>query len=423
MIYEIFIFVASLLGRIASVYNRKARKFFSLRKGEIDRIEEYFRNNPGNRVIWFHSASAGEFEQAKPIIEYLKKDREEIRIVASFFSPSGFEAGIKYREIDLCFNLPLDYRRNIKRLLNCIKPEIIIYSKYDIWHNLSTLANRRDIKLIMISATIPESSLRHRFPFRIFFSRTYGLFCRIYAISKEDALRFIRIIGRGKKGIVIISGDTRFDRVKTVLKKKPIAMTDMILRDKEHQYIIAGSTYEVSENKLLNVAMRLRDGGEKAIFILVPHEVDSENIDRIKENIKSRGFMPIIYSKSKDPILLKEEEMLIVDVQGVLAYLYEIADIVFIGGSFKGSVHSVLEPAIFGKPILTGPFIKNAFEAISLKDIGGLSVCRNEDELYKMIKTLMDDKLRNNMSKRVKEYFNENLGACRYIIHDMKKFI
>lgn len=421
MLYELIIFLASILGRVLSLFDKKLERFFSLRKCELTRVEEFFRNRSNKRILWFHSASAGEFEQAKPLIEYLSKNRSDVLIVASFYSPSGYDAGSKYDKIDFCFNLPLDYRKNTKRLLDCINPQIIIYSKYDVWTNLTVEAARKGIELILISGAIPKTSLRYRWPFRFFFARAYRNLSRIYAISEWDAQRFRKIIGCDRESIVIVSGDTRFDQVKVVVENIHINAKRIILKKDESIYIIAGSTYEASEKILIRMLKRLRYYGKDVRLVLVPHDVDLRNIQRLKKMIRSWGFVPVSFSNSKLPITTHNNEVLIVDAFGVLAALYEFADIVFVGGSYKGSVHSILEPAIFGKPILTGPFIDNAYEAIALKEIGGLKVCKGVDEFYQeSARLIQDSDFRESVSGIVRDFFKNNLGATQFIIEDMK---
>lgn len=389
MIYEIIIFIASLFVRMLSIFDKKLKRFLSLRRGEIDRVEEFFRARKTERVIWFHSASAGEFEQAKPLIEQIRKESKEDIIIASFFSPSGYEAGLKYKKIDFCFNLPLDYKRNVRRLLDCINPSSIIYSKYDVWANLTHEAALRSIKMFLISASLPKKSFRYRFPFSLFFARSYSLLSRIYAVSDWDAKRLKRIVA--KEESIIVSGDTRFDQIKSVLERSSIRKENIINNDEDSVIIIAGSTYSMSEKRLLSCINRVKREVQVRL-VLVPHEVDIDNIKRLKKLVKSFGFESVCFSESATPITIKDNEILIVDALKVLALLYKEADIVFVGGSFKGSVHSVLEPAVFGKPIVTGPYIQNASEAIALRDIGGLKTCANNDELCQQIENLIMDK-------------------------------
>jgi 3-deoxy-D-manno-octulosonic-acid transferase len=424
MFYELVIFFGSIIARLISLSDRKIALFFSLRKGEIERIADFFSSQKKNKnkVIWFHSASAGEFEQAKPLIEHFNKSIKNSTIIASFFSPSGYEAGLKYEKIDFCFNLPLDYRKNCKSLLNHIQPYIIIFSKYDVWLNLTRAAHESGAKLALISATLPGKSKRYKLPYRLFFRRAYHLLDRIYAISDTDANRFIKMTGSGKN--ITVSGDTRFDRVKTVITGNVRKSEKIMQKTKGCIYLVAGSTYKISEHKLVQVIKRLIAEGRKIKLILVPHEINPDNILRVEKLIVMHGLHPVLFTKSTRPVDLKNNEVLIVDAYRVLAGLYAEADIVFIGGSFKGSVHSVLEPAIFGKPILSGLHIGNAHEALALEKIGGLTVCADSNLLYLKIRELIDnEKFRKNISKKVISFFNSNTGASKFILKDIRKII
>ncbi|MBN2403940.1 MAG: hypothetical protein JXN64_16310 [Spirochaetes bacterium] len=422
MLYEILIFFGSIAARVIALFDNKMAKFFLLRKGEEKRVAEYFESikNKNKKVIWFHASSAGELEQAKPLIDNFKFSKKNLLIAASFFSPSGYKAGLKYGKIDFCFNLPLDYRKNAKMLLDCINPQIIIYSKYDVWTNLTVEAKKRKVRLALISATLPEKSLRYRFPFSNFFTKAYQSLDRIYAISEEDAVRFEKI---ADKKSIIISGDTRFDRIKTVIDNTHLKSKNIIKKQRGFTYIIAGSTYKICEKNLLNALKQLNDKDSRVILILVPHEIDPGNIERLNKLVASKGYRPVNYAKVSHPVLLKEQEILIVDAFGVLARLYKEADIVFVGGSYKGSVHSVLEPAIFGKAILTGPHIGNSYEALKLKELGGLMVCSDSYGLYSKIVELLEESCRKDASGKVSQFFKKSTGASKLILKDIEKLL
>ena len=425
MIYSFVIIIGMLISKIVAIFDKKMRKFFLLRNEEFSRIEKYFtqKKNKNNKVIWFHAASAGEFEQAKPLIEKFKSTLKNTQIIASFFSPSGYEAGIKYAKLDFCFNLPIDFRKNANRLLDSIRPYIIIYSKYDVWTNLTVEAHKRGVKLALISATLPAKSFRHRFPFRMFFSKAYSLLNKIYAISEADAKRF-RKMTNYRHNEILAPGDTRFERVKNVIDRSRSKVKNILLKEKDSFYIVAGSTYKKSEKKLITAMKRLGLDGTRVRLILVPHEINSENIRTLKKSITSSGFNPVCYSETSIPVSIKDNEILIVDVFGILAILYKEADVVFVGGSFKGSIHSVLEPAVFGKPILTGPYISNSYEAIKLRESGGLILCKNKNELYNGISSLLNDKdYRLKTCQITKNFFNKNTGAVKFILKDIKSLL
>ncbi len=422
MLYSLIIFTGSSIARILSIFHKKTRRFFTLRKDEVGRIEEHFKGIGNKKVIWFHAASAGEFEQAKPVIEKIRECKDDYYIVTSFFSSSGYDAGLKYANIDFCFNFPLDYLRDIKRLLDCINPGLIVYSKYDVWKNLTLEASRRGVKILLMCGTLPKQSNRHRWPFRIFFRRIYSQLDRIYAISEFDSKRFNRMLGNDSN--VIINGDTRFDRIKTVIERKYSAHKEILKKEEGINYLLAGSTYKVSEKKLIKSFKDLISQGEKIRLVLVPHEVDSDNILRLKKYIRKKGLVPVCYSGSDLPISLKSNEVLIIDAFGILAYLYNEADIVFVGGSYKGSTHSVLEPAIFGIPIITGPYIGNSYEAIALMKMGGIKICRNSDDLKQEILRLIHDKEYKELKcSKVKDYFNNSQGATGKIFSEINKYL
>jgi 3-deoxy-D-manno-octulosonic-acid transferase len=421
VLYHFFLITASAIARCLTPVNDKIDRFFKLRRGEIEHIEYFFKEGEPREVLWFHASSAGEFEQAKPLIEYCKERYPDSRLIASFFSPSGYDAGMKYDTVDFCFNIPLDYRKSMSRLMDTITPRALLFSRYDVWPNLTRAAHKRGIPLILFSASLREHSYRHRFPLRLLLRKTYTRLTRIYAISQSDAARFMKIVKDGQERI-IISGDTRFDRIRGVIHRGSHT-GPLLQKSRENLTFIAGSTYRVTERLLLRIAVRL-NSSSSIRWIIVPHEVDKKNIKRLEQDILKRGFSPVRYSTLTQPVSLSSKEILIVDTIGILAFLYAEADIVFVGGSFRGSVHSVLEPAIWGKPILTGPAIANAHEAIALKEHGGLIACRNSSDLQATIMQLIaDNRYRQSVSLRAKEYFNSNTGAATNIIRDLENIL
>lgn len=421
VLYHFFLITASAIARCLTPVNDKIDRFFKLRRGEIERIEYFFHKSEPREVLWFHASSAGEFEQAKPLIEHCKERYPDSRLIASFFSPSGYDAGMKYDTVDFCFNIPLDYRKSMNRLLDAISPRALLFSRYDVWPNLTREAHKRGVPLILFSASMREHSYRHRFPLRLLLRKTYNRLTRIHAISQSDAARFVKIVTCGQERI-IISGDTRFDRIREVIHRGH--RTGKLLQESGGNLtFIAGSTYRVTERLLLKVAVRL-NSSSPIRWIIVPHEVDTRNIKRLEQDILKRGFSPVRYSTLSRPVSLSAKEILIVDIIGILAFLYAEADIVFVGGSFRGSVHSVLEPAIWGKPILTGPAIANAHEAIALKEHGGLIACRNGSDLQEaIVRLIADHRYRRSVSRRAEEYFNANTGAATTIIRDLENIL
>jgi 3-deoxy-D-manno-octulosonic-acid transferase len=222
------------------------------------------------------------------------------------------------------------------------------------------------------------------------------------------------------------SGDTRFDRVKAVVERAG-RNTAVLLKNKSNLYFIAGSTYKICEKLLLNCLKRLYSTGKRhdaLKMVLVPHEVNKANTERLKNMISSYGFQPVIYSEAREPVMIPDNAVLVVDKLGLLALLYKEADIVFVGGSFKGSVHSVLEPAIFGRPIITGPYIDNSYEAIKMSSSGGLEVCSNADELFNVISRFCNEPdYRKAVSEKSKQYFKNNTGVSQFIANDIDRML
>lgn len=426
VIYNFLLVIAPALIRLVALFDRKLSRFRSLRIGEIDRVRAAFSSRPDKPVLWFHAASAGEFEQAKPLIEALNgadPSKRRYFIAASFFSPSGYDAGAKYDGVDFIFNLPLDRKRNAVALLDAIRPHALIYAKYDVWINLSLEASRRGVRTFLISGTLPEKSLRHRFPVKMLLRKTYASLTAIYAISEPDAERFRSIAG-DRSGLVSAAGDTRFDRVLQVIESRTRNPLAVIEPEQDAIYLLAGSTYAVSERALLNAFATVSAAEPRLRLVLVPHEIDPENIERLCREVRARGLQPVRYSQNPAPLAFSAGSALIVDAFGILAFLYRQADIVFVGGSYKGSVHSVLEPAVFGRPIITGPYIKNSFEALTMAARGDLLVCPGERELAAAIARLSSDTgARADLARRSRAFFENNTGATKNIVSKIEGYL
>ena len=382
---------------------------------------------PLEKTAWFHFTSVGEFEQAKPLIEAIYA---ETRIVLTFFSPSVAPNAKSYPYADAAVYLPLDTLRNAARLIRRIEPSLIVFSKFDIWPNLVWSASKHSIPIIVVAGTLHAESKRlSRFakPFFRSVHRHINVHC---AISEADAARFQELCSPAHQ--IVVTGDTRYEQVyRRAISVEPntefipgqatlgrslqahIAMKRSIL--------IAGSTYAADEKVLLPAYQLLRENTPENFphLMLVPHEPTPERITEIREHLDREKLAYLCFSELTSDVDLSVMDVLIVDKVGFLARLYGLADIAFVGGSFRGSVHNVMEPAAMAKPVIFGPTIQNAYEASLLVDRGGAKLVHTAQQLADAITVWLDDAdARRTAGDIGKQLIEENLGAVdRTLVH------
>ena len=377
---------------------------------------------PLKKTAWFHFTSVGEFEQAKPLIEAI---HAESRIVLTFFSPSVAPNARSYPYADAAVYLPLDTRRNAERLIRLIAPTLIVFSKFDIWPNLVWKASQHSIPIIVVAGTLHAASKRlSRFakPFFRSVHRHIRVHC---AISEGDAARFQELCSSTHE--IVVTGDTRYEQVyRRATAIEPDTEFFPGHATLKRPILIAGSTYTEDE-KVLFPAYHLLCQNRPDDFphlILVPHEPTPERIQGIRGQLDREGLIYLCFSELKSETDLSAVDVLLIDKVGLLAKLYKLADIAFVGGSFRGSVHNVMEPAAMAKPVLFGPTIQNAYEASLLVERGGAKRVHTAPELADAITVWLNDttarETAGNIGKRLIE---ENLGAVDRTLVHLRRYV
>ena len=374
------------------------------------------------KTVWFHFTSVGEFEQAKPLIEAIYA---ETRIVLTFFSPSVAPNARSYPYADAAVYLPLDTPRSAERLIRLIEPTLIVFSKFDIWPNLVWRTSKHDIPIIVVAGTLHAESKRlSRFakPFFRSVHRHIRVHC---AISEGDAARFQELCSPTRE--IVVTGDTRYEQV---YRRAITAESDTEFFPGQgtlkRPILIAGSTYTEDEKVLLPAYQRLRENTPDTFLhlILVPHEPTPERISEIRAVLDRQQLAHLCFSDLTSGVDLSEVEVLIVDSVGLLAKLYGLADIAFVGGSFRGSVHNVMEPAAMAKPVLFGPTIQNAYEAYLLLERGGAKLVHTAQQLADAITMWLNDtNARETAGSIGKQLIEENLGAVDRTLVYLREYV
>ena len=413
---------------IAARFSPKIREGLTGRRSVFDSIETQLGSARGlSQTAWFHFTSVGEFEQAKPLIEALN---DEVRIVLTYFSPSVHPNVSNYPHHDAAIYLPLDTSRNAERLFQIIKPSLLVFSKFDIWPNLVWGAAKRKVPIALIAGTLHPHSKRLASFARPFFRDVHRHISVHCVISEDDAQRFRQICPPSAQ--IEVTGDTRFDRV----YQRAIAVNgeaeffpgQLTL---QRPILIAGSTYLEDEGVVLEAYHRLRenathnpDCNNLAHLILVPHEPTAERIDEIQTQLDRLELSWVCFSNLQEGVDLSQIDVIVIDTVGLLAQLYRLGDVAFVGGSFHGSVHNVMEPAAMAKPILFGPTIHNAYEAGILKERGAAQLITNAEEMVEVLTSLLSDTAkRTRMGQIGKQVIEESLGASERTLAHIKSHL
>ncbi|SMC74928.1 3-deoxy-D-manno-octulosonic acid transferase [Moheibacter sediminis] len=411
LIYNLFIWLYGLAVSIASSFNPKAKLWIDGRKNWKEKMKSQIK--PGDKIIWVHCSSLGEFEQGRPVIEKAKTEFPNHKIAVSFFSPSGYEVRKNYKGADYIFYLPLDSKKNAKSLVKILHPEILILVKYEYWYNLLKRLQKKKIPIIVISAVIKEKNL--------FFKAWASWFRKIiskiahFFVQDEDSKNLLESIHYHH---VTVSGDTRFDRVKEILNSK----NELMFVEKfkgNSKLIVAGSTWPDDDEILTDFINSKLPEDWKIIF--APHNIDLKKITQLKEKLK---LPTTIYTQLNDDELINSR-VLIVDTIGILTKIYSYADISYVGGGFtKTGVHNTLEPAVFGVPIIFGPNYGRYFEAVELIENEAAVKFENQFEFDERMKNLIENESeRERRGKISNQYIQQKPNSTIVILDHLKGII
>ncbi len=371
ILYNFFIISLESGIRIASLWNPKARLWVNGRKGWVKQIKEKVDTwgAVSSPIIWMHCASLGEFEQGRPLLEQLRTANPHIRVVISFFSPSGYEIRKNYTGADLVVYLPADRPGNVRKFLDLVSPTLVLWIRYEFWHNYLREIKKRNISLLLVSALFRENHIFFR-SFGGFWRDTLKCFTHVF-VQNEDAADLLKEIGFERN--VTVSGDTRFDRVSEIAGAfQPVTGIETFCRGR--QVLVAGSTWREDEEEFVHY-VRVN---KQTAFIIAPHEVDTENIHDIQKLFPGS----VKYSEFRNNLEATEAHVLVIDNIGMLSRLYHYADITYVGGGFgDDGLHNILEAAVYDKPVLFGPVHQKHYEAVEMIEAGGAFGVKNALEL------------------------------------------
>ncbi|NHM01771.1 3-deoxy-D-manno-octulosonic acid transferase [Flavobacterium difficile] len=384
-IYNLIVLFASQILRVLALFSPKMKLFVAGRKSVFFTLKNNIHAE--DKVFWFHAASLGEYEQGLPVIENVKAQFPNHKIVITFFSPSGYEVRKNNAIADVTVYLPLDSKANAKQFLDLVHPEKVFFIKYEFWPNYLNQLKERNISTYLISGIFRENQV---------FFKWYGGFYRkalksfnYFFVQNEKSKTLLQSIGFTN---VKVSGDTRFDRVVAILEKDNTL--DFIEQFKNNQTtIVIGSSWPKDEELLVNF---INQAAEHVKFILAPHNIKSEQIQNLKQSITKPTILFSEYSSSNVETRLiaslQDYNVFIIDTIGILTKIYSYADIAYVGGGFGNpGVHNILEPATFGIPIVIGSNYSHFAEATALVGLEGCISVKNQTELNEAFDLLLQN--------------------------------
>ena len=407
LLYTIGIWFFGIGIRMAALFNEKARLWVRGRKDLFSKLEQTFAGKQS--PVWVHCASLGEYEQAKPLIEKIKQEQPETKILTTFFSPSGYAQAIKKPLADYNFYLPLDLPRNARKFLDIVQPTAAIFVKYEFWCNFMRQLHKNGIPFYYISAIFREN--QHFFkPFGRWFAKQLQQATHFF-VQTEKSKELLESVGIKQ---VTVCGDTRFDRVSTIAAKvQPYPFMETFRQNKK--VIVAGSTWGPDEELLA----QLLQAFPEYKLVVAPHEITR------KEEVKNTfsAYRTTLYSSMKEE-QLTDSQVLVVDTIGILSRLYQYSTLSYIGGAFKTGLHNILEAAVYGKPIFFGPHYDHFNEAVNLvEQKGAFSISSAEEMKEIMTKFEQNPEYYTQTCDICQHYVAQNAGAANLIYNQIEKSI
>ena len=422
--YNLIIYLYQLGVIIASLFNEKVRKMWRGEREAIRILKE--KVDPNARYVWFHAASLGEFEQGRPLMEQLRRDHPEYKILLTFFSPSGYEVRKNYEGADIICYLPLDTVTNARRFLRTIRPVMAFFIKYEFWYNYLHILSHRGVPVYSVSSIFRPGQVFFRWYGRQY-SHVLKCFTRFY-VQNEVSRELLATIGITD---VTVVGDTRFDRVlqiKAAAKQLPIVdafcqqPTDNSPKPK---VFVAGSSWQPDEEIFIPFFNEHKDWK----LIIAPHVIGEEHLQQIEKQLDAIGFSHARYTKlaaQKDttPLALRRGdggEALIIDCFGLLSSIYGYADVTYVGGGFGVGIHNTLEAAVWDVPVIFGPNNERFQEAQGLKACGGGQEIHAAADFQRIMQRFIDAPETITEAGRQSGKFVEQMtGATAKILSDVK---
>jgi 3-deoxy-D-manno-octulosonic-acid transferase len=399
--------LAKIAVNLASIFNPKLSARNKKQKQLFNEFKKNRKSIVGDReLVWFHAASMGEFEQAKPIIELLKSKNPDLFIFVSFFSPSGYENQKNYKYADYLAYMPYDGKSDAKEFISVLNPKLAVFIRYEIWLNHLSELKARNVRAVLLNATKPNSG-----KLDFYYKKAFHLFDKIFAMDEDSAKYFTDFI---KHRSVQFLPDTRYDRI--IEKARTNSASPILPKDLfgDNFVLVIGSSWTPDEDIIFPAVRKFNDSSvRKILMIVTPHEPTSDRIAEIQSKLSDSCLLSeLLESPYKHGKSGEFNKHIIVDSIGKLLALYACADAAYIGGAFGAGVHSVTEPAGYSIPLACGTGMTNSPDAVEMLKLSALQTIANSDDFYKWISRLINNpEIAAFVSKKTEAFVKSKIGS------------
>lgn len=400
--YSFAIYLYMLAVGIAAIFSKRARKLAIGHQYAFVRLKRQIQKDC--HYIWFHAASLGEFEQGRPLMERLRREHPEYKILLTFFSPSGYEVRKDWDGADVICYLPIDTPTNVRIFFHYVKPEMLFLIKYEFWQNYLKACKKRNIPVYSISSIFRPSQV---------FFRWYGRFAGYtdvlgtithFFVQNQQSKELLSSLGYNDN--VTIVGDTRFDRVLDIRRAaKPLPLVERFAKD--YTVFVAGSSWPPDEALFIPWFKERMVNGHR--LIIAPHQIGEDHLRAIEQALQ--GFRVLRYTQA-DESNIAEADVLIIDCFGLLSSIYRYGQLSMVGGGFGAGIHNIPEAAVYGIPVLIGPNNRNFREARYLLDAGACFEVNDAADFNRIADHLLSDAdAYHRAADAARSYIADNSGA------------
>ena len=396
--YSFGIYLYAFIVRLLACFGHRKAGLMVRGQHETWRILRH-QIREGERYVWFHAASLGEFEQGRPLMERLRSEQPDCKILLTFFSPSGYEVRKNYDVADVVCYLPFDTPTAVRRFIKAAQPEMLVLIKYEFWRNYIDVLHRRHIPIYSVSSIFRSNQVFFRW-----YGRNYARCLRRithFFVQNEVSRRLLATIGVADN--VTIVGDTRFDRVLDIHRAaRPLPLVEAFAAD--HCVLVAGSTWAPDEDIIIDYFNR----HSELRLVIAPHVVSEQHLAEIEQKMER----PVVRYSHTTPEEAARYDCLIIDNYGLLSSIYRYARVAYIGGGFGVSIHNVPEAAVYGVPVVFGPNNKKFREAQALLSLGGAFEIHTADDFNALLDDFSAHPDRVDAAGRAAgTYIHDNAGA------------
>ncbi len=406
--YNLVIYMYLLGVAIYSCFNEKVRKMWRGEREAFKILRE--KVDPNAKYVWFHAASLGEFEQGRPLMEQLRKDHPEYKILLTFFSPSGYEVRKNYEGADIITYLPLDTITNARRFLRTVRPVMAFFIKYEFWYNYLHILKHRGVPVYSVSSIFRPEQV-----FFKWYGRQYGRVLNCFThffVQNEISKELLAKIGITDTTVV---GDTRFDRVLQIKEAaKQLPIVESFVKDAP-QVFVAGSSWPPDEE----IFIKYFNEHKNWKLIIAPHVIGEDHLKQIEKLLEGRKV--ICYTEAEKMVngqlsMVNDYEVLIINCFGLLSSIYHYGNVAYVGGGFGVGIHNLLEAAVWDVPVFFGPNNQKFQEAQGLKTSGGFEISSYEDFAAQMDRFAADDAYLQEQGQKAGHFVKGQSGATQKVL-------